>query len=97
MICLRCGYCCTHLDVAVVNPGSIGPDGTVDPKDSDVVIFKPAGEKCPHLVCSEKNATCTIHHLPCYAGTPCEQFEQFGPEDSVCMMGGYFKLLRAVK
>ena len=92
MICLRCGNCCIHLDVMIVNPRSIRPDGTRDPDDPDSMIIKPSGQRCPHLVCRDDVATCTIHELPCYRGTPCEQFEQFGREDDVCIMGRYFEI-----
>jgi hypothetical protein len=94
MICLRCGYCCTHLDVVIVNPRSIRPDGTVDPEDREAIAFKPAGQRCPHIVYRDEKAICTIHHLSYYRGTPCDQFEQFGPMDAVCMLGSYFKLLQ---
>jgi hypothetical protein len=61
------------------------------------MIFKPAGKRCPHLAFQTGReadcAVCTIHHLPCYRGTPCEQFEQVGPEDAVCLMSGYLKML----
>ena len=97
MICLRCGQCCLHLDIFVVNPSSILADGSIDPDDTQAMIFKPAGQRCPHLASLAGNdgslAVCTIHHLPCYRGTPCEQFEQLGPEDTVCVMSGYFKAL----
>jgi hypothetical protein len=92
MICLRCGYCCIHLDVNVVNPKSIRPDGTVDSHEGSM-IPKPGGRKCPHLAFVKNKAVCTIHDLPCYKGTPCEQFEQFGPQDSVCLLGRYFEYL----
>jgi hypothetical protein len=36
-------------------------------------------------------AVCTIHYLPCYRATPCEQFEQLGPEDAVCVMSRYLR------
>lgn len=97
MICLRCGYCCINLDIAIVNPISILPDGTIDPCGSRTMIFKPSGHVCPHLLFREEEAVCTIHHLPCYEGTPCDQFEQFGPEDSICMFGSYFKSLEQSK
>jgi hypothetical protein len=48
---------------------------------------------CPHLVFQEGLAVCTIHHMPCYQGTPCQQFEQVGPDDAVCSMSGYFKAI----
>jgi hypothetical protein len=93
MICLRCGNCCLLLGISIVNPRSILPDGTLDPEDPEVMILKPAGERCPHLSPEGGRASCLIHHLPCYQGTPCQQFEQVGPEESVCVMSGYFKAL----
>jgi hypothetical protein len=97
MLCLRCGGCCLHLDIFIVNPSSILADGSIDPDDEEAMIFKPAGKRCPHLAFQTAReggcAVCTIHHLPCYRGTPCEQFEQLGPEDAVCLMSGYFKTL----
>jgi hypothetical protein len=92
MICLRCGHCCIDLDVAIVNPRSIRSDGTVDPEDSEPVIFKPKGQLCPHLIYLEDKAACKIHQLLCYRGTPCEQFEQIGRVDDICMMKSYFQL-----
>lgn len=108
MLCLRCGGCCLHLDIYVVNTASILPDGSINPDDSESMIFKPSGIACPHLSfqivsrddhrnCAidgdAKVATCTIHHLSCYQGTPCHQFEQVGPEDDVCIMSGYFRMM----
>jgi hypothetical protein len=96
MKCLRCGQCCFHLDIFIINPRSILPDGTVSSDDPEAMIFKPAQQMCPHLSIendrSTSTATCTIHHLPCYRGTPCEQFEQLGPAEDVCFMSGYFLL-----
>ena len=70
MICKRCGQCCIHLDILVVNPRSILPDGSLDRSDPEAMISKPAGQICPHLVFEAKEegdiATCTIHSLPCY-------------------------------
>ncbi len=93
MICKRCGRCCIHLDILVVNPRSILPDGRLDRSDPVAMISKPAGEACPHLAfeaaSKEQIATCTIHHLTCYRDTPCERFEQIGPEDSICLLSSY--------
>jgi ferredoxin len=95
MLCLRCGQCCLHLDIFIVNPSSILADGSIDPDDHEAMIFKTAGERCPHLaimlVGSGPLAVCTIHHLHCYRGTPCEQFEQLGPDDVVCVMSQYLE------
>lgn len=93
MICLRCGKCCRYLDIFVINPRSILPDGTLDPHDSESMVFKSAGDACPHLAYEGDVAVCTIHHLPCYRGTPCQQFEQIGAADAVCVMGGYFRAM----
>jgi hypothetical protein len=95
MICLRCGECCLHLDIFIVNASSILADGSIDPQAQQAMIFKPAGERCPHLAFEPEGsgplAVCTIHHLPCYRGTPCELFEQLGPEDAVCVMSRYLR------
>ncbi|HPJ30683.1 MAG TPA: hypothetical protein PLZ42_04770 [Methanothrix sp.] len=93
MICGRCGSCCTNLDVMIINPRSIRPDGTVDQLDPDSMISKPAGIRCPHLAHLGDLAVCTIHDLPCYRGTPCDRFDQMGPEDGVCLFSGYLRSL----
>ena len=93
MICLRCGKCCLHLDVHIINPRSILANGTIDLEDPFSTVLKKAGETCPHLVFQEELAVCIVHHKPCYQGTPCQQFEQVGPDDSVCSMSGYFKAI----
>jgi hypothetical protein len=45
----------------------------------------------PHLAFAGEVAICAIHDLPCYRGTPCDLFDQFGPEDGICILGSYFK------
>jgi hypothetical protein len=92
MICLRCGSCCIDLDIAIVNPKSILADGAINPKDRTSMIFKSKGQICPHLNLQGDKAVCKIHQLPCYKGTPCQQFEQVGAADDPCMMSGYFQL-----
>jgi len=91
-----------HLDINVVNPDRIREDGSIDPHDPAGMIMKPSGRKCPHLFLQADSAgegpniaVCTIHHLPCYQGTPCQQFEQMGPADNICIMSAYFKRLDA--
>ncbi|NLX38441.1 MAG: hypothetical protein GXY73_02850 [Methanothrix sp.] len=91
MICSRCGLCCINLDIFVIKTRSIRPDGTLDPGDPESMIRKPAGERCPHLAFAGEVAICAIHDLPCYRGTPCDLFDQFGPEDGICILGSYFK------
>jgi hypothetical protein len=91
VICLRCGYCCVNLDVMIVNSESILPDGTLDPRHPEPLVSKPQGTNCPHLEFVEGKATCKVHSLPCYRETPCDQFEQFGCADDICVLGSYFK------
>jgi hypothetical protein len=98
MLCLRCGRCCIDLDIFIINTLSILPDGSINPEEADKanggsMIFKPAGEVCPHLKADSRLAVCTIHHLPCYRDSPCDRFDQIGPEDTVCIMSGYFRSL----
>lgn len=116
MLCLRCGRCCIHLDIFIVNTSSILHDGSINPGESETMVFKPAGQMCPHLRFTDMQnyqgrdrlnaksdgpshsqaegcATCAIHQLPCYQDTPCHSFDQIGPEDAVCVMGGYLRLL----
>jgi len=47
----------------------------------------------PHIHRRKGAPPATIHHLPCYQDTPCHSFDQIGPEDAVCVMGGYLRLL----
>jgi len=75
----------------VVNPRAIRPDGTTDPAAPESMISKPRGRKCPHLAYIGDLAVCTIHDLTCYRGTPCDRFDQIGPEDGFCVLAGYFK------
>ena len=81
----------------IINPRSIRPDGTVDPEDQNSMIRKSKGRKCPHLAYLGDVAVCTIHDLSCYRGTPCDRFDQFGPEDAPCVFGGYFKSTGSAK
>jgi hypothetical protein len=78
MICLRCGHCCISLDVAIVNPVSVQPDGTVNPEDSELVIFKSKGQLCPHLVCLEDKAVCKFHELHVRGELPASNLSRWG-------------------
>jgi len=100
MLCLRCGGCCLHLDIFIVNAARIREDGSIDPADPESMIFKPSGKSCPHLSFEpsedegDRIAVCKIHHMPCYQNTPCHHFEQIGAADDVCIMSAYFKTLK---
>ena len=65
MRCLRCGYCCFHYDVAIINNPTKGITG-------NNIVWKPSGTRCPHLRGDESgHYICAIHHLPLYKHTPC--------------------------
>jgi len=91
MICLRCGCCCINLDVAIVNPEAILPNGTIDPSIPDPIISKPGGQACPHLTYQGEVAVCKIHSLACYKDSNCERFDQVGRQDDVCILGSYYR------
>jgi hypothetical protein len=51
-------------------------------------IFKPAGEKCPHLKGNTRGEySCAIHDEGFYRQTPCFHFGQTEPRDANCKMG----------
>jgi len=91
LICQRCGYCCVHLDVNIADPGSVTSGEDIDPGKNWVWVLKPKGQRCPHLSFQGDLAVCAIHAMPCYKGSPCDQFEQFGLEDDLCVLGAYFR------
>jgi len=94
MKCLRCGYCCVHSWVMIVNPDKVANDVIMD-KES--LIFKASGDVCPHLyedeLKDELKYKCTIHHYKWYKETPCFEHGQIeeSPEDP-CRMGTYLLL-----
>ena len=63
----------------------------MDYEDPWSFIFKPSGHRCHHLVNYVEIAECAIHSFPCYKGTPCQQFEQVGQEDDMCILSEYLK------
>jgi hypothetical protein len=59
MICQRCGHCCVSMPVVI--PSGNGMEG----------LWKPGGVVCPHLSFEGRVASCAVHHLPQYEGSPC--------------------------
>ncbi len=84
MICLRCGYCCIHLCVIIVNDPNTGPS-------KDNLKDKTTGEHCQHLIgntCGEY--ACTIHNQPWYDETPCFRHTQIERSTNTpCRMGSH--------
>jgi hypothetical protein len=84
MKCLRCGYCCVHLEVIIVD----NPERGIS---EDNLIPKPTGERCKHLLGVEPGEfTCAIHDKEWYNETPCFKHTQIEktPECD-CRMGNY--------
>lgn len=62
MICQRCGHCCVTMFVVVPH---VGENGTVR------ALAKPGGVRCPNLSWGPQGASCAVHDLPEYEGSPC--------------------------
>lgn len=83
MICLRCGYCCIHLWVIIVDDPKIGiVDGNL--------ISKNSGEPCKHLQGKEaEKYSCALHDESWYKQTPCFKHTQIEQQSNPCRMGVY--------
>lgn len=84
MKCLKCGYCCIHYDVAIVNDPDLGfIEGNF--------IHKPCGTPCKHLVGNEAGKySCDVHNKEWYEETPCFSHGQTEKSDSEnCRIGAY--------
>jgi hypothetical protein len=85
MICLRSGYCCTFLDVVIINNPKLGlVDGNA--------IHKPTGVKCQHLLGDTPgHHACALHDYDWYKETPCYDFTQIESDPSnSCRLGEYY-------
>lgn len=85
MICLRCGYCCKHLWVMIVDDPEKGLI-----KDN-IIEHKGGGKPCKHLRGERPGEySCTIHSKPWYKKTPCYGHVQIErSERDFCRMGKY--------
>ena len=83
MKCLRSGYCCTHLEVIIVNDPELGiVEGNCIPKHS--------GVKCQHLKGTGPGQyKCSVYNYPWYKETPCAEHTQIVDENSPCRTGEY--------
>ena len=87
MICLRCGYCCISYDVVIVKPEHAA---TTNLKNTEHLMIKKGGEKCPHLSWSCEQAVCGVHNRKWYKKTPCYSHGQIEQsKDCECRMGRY--------
>lgn len=83
MICLRCGYCCTHYTVVIV----VDPDLPLE--GDNLRAINQLEEPCPHLEKLTEGYSCKIHDHPIYRETPCYRHEQIGRADEPCRIGQY--------
>jgi len=85
MICLRCGYCCQHLAVVIVDDPQKGPE------EGNLIVHEGHGVPCKHLQGSRPGGySCAIHDEPWYQETPCAQHGQIESNPWVpCRMGEY--------
>lgn len=66
MICLRCGYCCKHYCVAIVDNPARGLE------KENLIVQVGNGTACKHLRGDKPgNYSCSLHNYPWYPDTPC--------------------------
>jgi len=84
MKCLRCGYCCHHCMVIIVDDPEKGL--TTD----NLTEHMGQGLPCKHLRGRGIGEfECSIHHYDWYKETPCYRHDQIGKPDDPCRMGQY--------
>jgi hypothetical protein len=85
MICLRCGCCCVHFEVLIVDDPAKGiSEGNLRHKKS--------GERCPHLVGSKFGEfSCAVHGRKWYKQTPCHEYTQIERKNYPCRMGKHLR------
>lgn len=90
MICLRCGFCCQHLAVVVVDDPKLG-------LREDNLLALNFGEdhrSCKHLLgnCAGEYS-CAIHNEFWYEDTPCFQHTQVEQDNQPCRIGEHIMTL----
>jgi len=85
MICLRCGYCCFHYAVVIVDDPDKGP------VEHNMKCKIEPGERCQHLLGDTPGEySCAIHDREWYPDTPCFHYGQIERSlDTECRMGKY--------
>ena len=84
MKCLRCGYCCTHYFVAIVDNPKLGI------VDENIITHEGNGP-CKHLIGNKPGEySCAIHEYPWYKDTPCHAYTQVEESiDNECRTGAF--------
>ena len=84
MICLRCGHCCKHYMVAIVDNPAIGI------KEDNLILHLGDGTSCPHLLGNEPGEySCALHDKEWYSETPCAKHGQIEASNTNCRLGEY--------
>ena len=66
MKCLRCGYCCKHCWVDIIDDPSLGYE------ESNLIEHPGLGRSCKHLLGDKPGEyACAVHEYPWYKETPC--------------------------
>ncbi len=85
MICLRCGYCCTHFWVIIVDDPEKGI------VEENLITHLGQEKPCKHLRGDMPGEySCAIHDKVWYEETPCFSYGQIErSEEDDCRMGRY--------
>ena len=85
MKCLRCGYCCTHLFVIIVDDPAKGP------REDNLICHEGKGVPCKHLRGNKPGEYyCNVHDESWYEETPCFMHGQIESRpDTLCRVGAY--------
>jgi len=84
MICLRCGHCCHHYCVVIVDD----PDKGIT--NDNLLYHEGKGEPCKHLRGDTPGKYyCSIHDRNWYNETPCAHHGQIERGNTNCRMGEY--------
>jgi len=85
MLCLRCGYCCKHYMVVIIDDPEKGI------VEGNFVVNEGNGVPCKHLRGDKPGEySCAIHDYPWYEDTPCFSHGQIeSSPDNECRLGAY--------
>jgi len=85
MRCLRCGWCCKHSAVVVVDDPDLGP------VEGNLIFVPGDGIPCKHLTGDTPGEyACAVHDREWYKETPCFAHGQIeNSPDDPCRMGKY--------
>jgi len=85
MKCLRCGYCCKHLMVVIIDDPAKGL------QEDNLIGHEGNGTPCKHLEGDTSGEhACAVHNERWYKQTPCYSHGQIEASvDTPCRMGVY--------